>query len=220
MKPVLILYATRDGHTRRIAEHIQAKLGSRNLCCVTRDLRSTNGDIDFSSFGATILAGPIHAGRHPSELVKFVRNKRLALQRLPTVLLSVCLAQAGIENPETPAEKRAEATRAVNEMRATFMEQTGFYPTRTKAVAGALPYTKYNFFVRWLMKRIVKKEAGDTDITRDYVYTDWAALDRFVDQFLADCVESRAVRCVDSSETTLSTESTRATRSRPWRFAQ
>ena len=33
------------------------------------------------------------------------------------------------------------------------------------------------------MKRIARKAGGATDTSRDYEYTDWAALDEFVDRF-------------------------------------
>jgi menaquinone-dependent protoporphyrinogen oxidase len=55
-----------------------------------------------------------------------------------------------------------------------------------KPVAGALLYTKYNFIVRFVMKQIVKKKSGSTDTSRDHEYTDWAALDRFVEDLLHD----------------------------------
>jgi menaquinone-dependent protoporphyrinogen oxidase len=54
-----------------------------------------------------------------------------------------------------------------------------------KLVAGALRYTKYNFFVRWMMKRIVAAAGGDTDTSRDYEYTDWQDLRAFADRFSA-----------------------------------
>jgi menaquinone-dependent protoporphyrinogen oxidase len=33
------------------------------------------------------------------------------------------------------------------------------------------------------MRRISRKEGGDTDTSRDYEYTDWAAVDRFAAEF-------------------------------------
>jgi menaquinone-dependent protoporphyrinogen oxidase len=184
MKPVLILFATREGHTRRIVERIATTSQQKGVATVVRDLSTTNGAIDFRAFSGVILAGPIHAGKHPRQLVELVKTKRQALSELPTLLLTVCLAQAGVENPSTPADKRAAAERAVAALIADFNEQTGFLPTYTKTVAGALPYTQYNFFIRWVMKRIVAKEGGDTDTSRDYVYTNWAALDRTMEDFL------------------------------------
>ena len=53
----------------------------------------------------------------------------------------------------------------------------------TKPVAGALPYTRYNWFIRRVMKRIAAKAGGDTDTTRDYEYTDWQDLRSFAEQF-------------------------------------
>lgn len=185
MKPLLILFATREGHTRRIVDRIAATSTQKGVLSVIRDLDATNGDIDFRAFSGVILAGPIHAGKYPRELVRLVKAKRQALSELPTFLVTVCLAQAGVESPSTPADKRAAAERNVAALIADFSEQTGFRPTRAKAVAGALPYTQYNVFIRWVMKRIVAKEGGDTDTSRDYVYTDWPALDRAVDDFVS-----------------------------------
>jgi menaquinone-dependent protoporphyrinogen oxidase len=43
------------------------------------------------------------------------------------------------------------------------------------------------------MKRIAKEAGGATDTSRDYEYTDWVGLDRFVDE-LADELSSSAPR--------------------------
>jgi menaquinone-dependent protoporphyrinogen oxidase len=47
-------------------------------------------------------------------------------------------------------------------------------------VAGALTYSKYNFFIKLIMKTMARRAGGPTDTSRDYEFTDWAALDRFV----------------------------------------
>jgi menaquinone-dependent protoporphyrinogen oxidase len=52
-----------------------------------------------------------------------------------------------------------------------------------KFVAGALPYTRYNWLKRWIMRRIVAKAGGDTDTTRDFEYTDWEDLRAFARTF-------------------------------------
>jgi len=59
-------------------------------------------------------------------------------------------------------------------------------------VAGALPYTKYWWGKRWVMRRIVAKAHGDIDTTRDYEYTDWADLRTFAEEF-ARSLRARAV---------------------------
>jgi menaquinone-dependent protoporphyrinogen oxidase len=51
--------------------------------------------------------------------------------------------------------------------------------------AGALLYTRYGFFKRWIMKKIVRdKGSPDLDTSRDYVYTDWDGVKRFAEEFL------------------------------------
>jgi len=75
---------------------------------------------------------------------------------------------------------RAQTMRIVERL----VAETGWHPQRVELVAGALPYTRYNFLVRFVMRRISRKEGGDTDTSRDYEYTDWAAVDRFAAEFV------------------------------------
>jgi menaquinone-dependent protoporphyrinogen oxidase len=58
----------------------------------------------------------------------------------------------------------------------------GWHPSKVRAAAGALSYTKYNFLVRFVMKRIAKAQGASTDTSRDHELTDWEALDRIVDE--------------------------------------
>jgi menaquinone-dependent protoporphyrinogen oxidase len=184
MKPIGILYATREGHTRRIAEHVETRIRNAGFQVESHDLRYDGASVELSELGLVILLGPIHAGRHPRELLKFVKANRERLGVMPTTLLTVCLAQAGIDRTDTPPDRRTAALKAVKEMEDAFIAHTGLQPTNTKVIAGALPYTQYNFFIRWVMKRIVAKEGGDTDTSKDYEYTDWVALDRWIDALL------------------------------------
>ena len=62
-----------------------------------------------------------------------------------------------------------------------FVRKTGWHPASTLPVAGALAYSRYNLLVRFVMKRIARSHGAPTDTSRDYEFTSWAALDRFVD---------------------------------------
>jgi menaquinone-dependent protoporphyrinogen oxidase len=70
--------------------------------------------------------------------------------------------------------------RELDRLQADFLERTGWRPTLTKHVAGALRYRDYNWFKRLAMRRIVRKAGGDIDTSRNYEYTDWNDLDAFV----------------------------------------
>jgi len=65
----------------------------------------------------------------------------------------------------------------------TFLNQVDWRPPQTATFAGALQYSKYGAFKRLLMRMIVGIAGGDTDMTQDYEYTDWNAVDRFADEF-------------------------------------
>jgi menaquinone-dependent protoporphyrinogen oxidase len=95
-------------------------------------------------------------------------------QRQATGFVSVCLGVL---------QHDAAVDRTLQTIMSRFLAETGWQPVVTKQVAGALPYTRYNWFIRRVMKRIAAKTGGDTDTTRDYEYTDWEDLRRFTEQF-------------------------------------
>ena len=81
----------------------------------------------------------------------------------------------------------AEAQKYVRELE----EETGWTPDVVALVGGALPYTRYGFVKRLMMRRIVasKSDALSTDTSRDHVYTDWSQVSHFATGF-AQALES------------------------------
>jgi menaquinone-dependent protoporphyrinogen oxidase len=183
MKPVLVLYATREGHTRRVADYLTAALRTHNLVTHTIDVSSIRAGFPLDEYSAAILTASVHGSRHESEMIQFVKLHRAELERIPTAFLSVSLTEAGAENSAAPSQRRAQASADVRKMIDSFLKETGWRPTFVKAAAGALAYSKYNFLMRFVMKRIARAAGGDTDTSRDYEYTDWKALARLVDEF-------------------------------------
>jgi menaquinone-dependent protoporphyrinogen oxidase len=45
---------------------------------------------------------------------------------------------------------------------------------------GATSFTRYPFFLRRRIQKIEAAQGHGADVTRDYDYTDWAAVERFV----------------------------------------
>ena len=69
---------------------------------------------------------------------------------------------------------------------AHFQDQTRWTPDQCELVAGAVRYTKYNWLLRFVMRRISKSKGLETDTSRDYEYTNWDAVDRFARSFAAN----------------------------------
>ena len=189
MKPIGILYATRTGHTRRIAEHIANNLRGRGFDVQLKNLDTSIRLIDYS---AAVLAASVHCGAHEREMVQFVKDHARELDNLPTAFISVTLTEAGVERPESTPDERQRFSSEVRRVLDKFFEETGWHPARVKPVAGALLYTKYNVLLRFVMKQIAKSAHADTDTSQDHVYTNWEALDRFVEEFAAELAPATA----------------------------
>ena len=108
-----------------------------------------------------------------------IRRHRAELEGLEAAFVSVTLSEAGVEDPRRTEAVRQQATADVKRMLDVFVAETGWLPARMFPVAGALAYSRYNFLVRFIMKRIARKEGAPTDTSRDYEFTNWDAVDRF-----------------------------------------
>lgn len=180
MKPLLVVYATREGHTRRIAEHVAATIRARGEEVDVVDAANLPPGLDVSRYRGVVLAASLHIGKHEREMVDFVKANRAALERIQSAFLSVSLTEAGVEDRTAPFELRAKAAEDVKRVVDAFLHETGLHPSRVWPVAGALMYREYGVIKRFVMKLIAKRTGGDTDTSRDHDLTDWEALDGFV----------------------------------------
>jgi menaquinone-dependent protoporphyrinogen oxidase len=184
MAPILILFGTTDGHTRKIADCLAETLRQEGADIDVRDIAAGIGDIGGIGgiaglrpelYAGVLVAAPVRRGHYPRRLVRWVRANAEILAKRPSVFLSICLAVLD-PSPETQGEVQAIAER--------FLQLTGWRPTQIKTIAGAVPYTRYSWLKRQLMLRIVRHyRPADTDWTRDYEYTDWADLRAFAHDF-------------------------------------
>jgi menaquinone-dependent protoporphyrinogen oxidase len=172
MSRVLILYGTTDGHTRLIAESIGDAL---RLGGVEADVvRAGTADPHPSWYDGVIVAASLHAGGYQKAVEHWVRAHARDFGSRPTAFVSACLSVLN-KSPKAIADLDQIVTR--------FSKTTGWKPMLIEHVAGALLYTRYNFIKRWLMKRIVSQQGGETDTSKDYEYTDWVKVRRFAEDF-------------------------------------
>lgn len=170
MAKFLILYATVEGHTARVAARIAQHLRERGHAVELHRAETARAGLDLAGFDAVIVGASVHYGRHPAHLRKWVRRHRADLAALPGAFFSVSLSA----RTKPPAAQRYLRN---------FLRRAGWQPRQTATFAGALPYGKYATWKRLLMIAFVGFAGGDTDTSRDYEYTDWEAVDRFADGF-------------------------------------
>jgi menaquinone-dependent protoporphyrinogen oxidase len=171
MTRILVAFTTTHGQTAKIAGALADTLRARGAQVDVHQIGRTHCVPD--SYQGVIVAAAVRGGRYPKSVRRWVAAHAAALNARTTAFVSVCL---GI------LEHDPEVDRTLKTIIDGFLKETGWQPTVTHQVAGAVPYTRYNWFVRRMMKRIVAKAGGDTDTSRDYEYTDWEDLRRFAGQ--------------------------------------
>ena len=174
MTHILIVYGTTDGHTRKIAQVLAENLRAQFCSVDIVDAAGMLRRLSPEGYDSVIVAASVHIGDYQRTLGNWVRAHAQTLNLLPTAFLSVCLAVL---------EKGTKARQEILRIQRRFLDRCGWQPNITKMVAGALPYTRYGWMKRMMMRRLVAKAGGDVDTTRDYEYTDWNDLRVFSRDF-------------------------------------
>ena len=173
MSTILILYATTEGQTARIVERMAQTLRTKGHATDTRQADELRTGKEAAQYDAVIVGASIHYGHPPAYLRPLVKRLKETLESRPSAFFSVSLSGGG------PGAKPKAAKRYLD----VFLRQVGWHPEQTGTFGGALQFSKYGAFKRMLMVMIVGFAGGDTDTSRDYEYTDWAAVDNFAEAF-------------------------------------
>jgi len=170
---VLIVYGTTEGQTRKIAERTQARIRERGQQVELRDCASLTSGSSLEAFDAFIIAASVHQKLHQETIVDFAIAHRGLLNAEPSAFISVSLS-AALEN------ERSEAQGYVDH----FLSMTGWQPRMTLLLGGALRFSDYDYFQEQIVKFVVMDRGAAIESKRDHEFTDWNALDSFIDAFL------------------------------------
>jgi menaquinone-dependent protoporphyrinogen oxidase len=173
---ILIVYGSTYGQTAKIAGRIGEMLEVRGMdVSIARgDELPPSGTLD--GYDGVVVGASLIMGKHQEYIDRFVRAHADELASVPSAFLSV----SGSAGSRRPAD-RAAARRIADE----FLAAAGWRPQIVETVAGAVAYTRYGTLTRWMMRLISRREGGSTDTTRDHEYTDWAQVERIVEEFAA-----------------------------------
>lgn len=158
----LMLFSTRDGQTREIAAYLCSQLHELGVDTAMVDLNRTD-DIAWQLYDRVIIGASIRYGHFHPALDRFVKKHAAALQALPSAFFSVNLVAR-------KPEKRSPQT---NSYTRKFLLHSPWHPDTSAVFAGALRYPRYGWFDRFMIRLIMKMTGGETDTSKEVVYTDW-----------------------------------------------
>jgi menaquinone-dependent protoporphyrinogen oxidase len=169
---ILIAYGTSEGQTRKIAKTIAARMRELGRDADLFDTASLE-NIHVGSYDKVIVAGSVHQQRHQESVEVFVMANLAELQKRPTLFLSVSLSAAFPDG-------MLEAQSYVDE----FLASTGWKPTQSLLIAGALRYEEYDYFKAQIIEHVVLKGRKVEGPKGDHEFTDWDTLSRAVESFV------------------------------------
>ena len=175
MKRVLIVYATVEGHTRKIAAFLAKEADKLGFLAVLHNAAEDAARVHPTNFEKVIVLSPVHMDKHHSAIEQFLADEAPSLRDDNSALLSVSVSAAG------EAEDRYLAW----EYTRTLLASLSWRPAYVEIVPGALKPTENDFFKRWAMRRLAHKKRVPIK-GGDYEYTDWQELSRFINRFLTE----------------------------------
>jgi menaquinone-dependent protoporphyrinogen oxidase len=174
MQNILIVYATTDGHTRKICDRMHERLRSTGSEVRLVDIADA-GSHDPARFARIVVGGSVRYGKHDARLLEFMRRHAALLQERHCSFFSVNLVA------RKPEKRTIEGNNYVRK----FLEALPFRPEQVEIIAGKLDYPRYGFIDRLMIRLIMKMTGGPTDPKAVVDYTDWDEVDRFADSLAA-----------------------------------
>jgi len=171
MRSALIVYATTYGQTEKIAGYMAGRLRAQGCDAHALDAHATSQATTLDDYDAVLLGGSLYASHYQRRLTRFIEGHLDALNRHDNAAFFSVSASAA----------RAEGLPAVEAIASTFLDDAGWHPRLQAHFAGAVKYPRYGFVVRRIMQRISRKAGGGTDARHEYEYTDWAAVDAWLE---------------------------------------
>jgi menaquinone-dependent protoporphyrinogen oxidase len=173
---ILVVYSTSHGQTAAIARALADRLRHHGRDVVLADV-SVEPAPAPAGFDAIVIGSRIHIGKHAAGIHHYVAKHRTTLSAVPTSFFTVSMSAAG-KPPDSDPNGYLEQ----------FFRTESWRPNRSAAFGGALPYRRYGWVLRQVMRAISKRGGHSTDTSKNHEYTDWSAVRDFADAIDGDLV--------------------------------
>ena len=173
MNQTLIVYLSREGQTRKIAECLAAELRLAGRPVAVAELTAVSTEA-LAAAGQIVVGASIHYGRLPAVLYAFVAQHQPLLAARANAFFCVNLT----------ARKQGKDTPQGSSYVRKFLQRSPWQPQRLAVFAGALCYSRYRWYDRWMIRFIMWLTTGPTDTRIDLELTDWDKVRAFARQLL------------------------------------
>lgn len=170
---VLIVFATVEGQTQKIAEFAQSLAEKAGYDVTLFDAADKTAPLSLEEMDKIILAAPVHERRHPETFEVVLAAHRAELAERDTLLLSVSLSAAFEDGMD-------EAQEYITEMEM----RTRFQSDLNALVAGAVRTGSYDYFATQVLRHVVLRDRDYDPGAGEHEFTDWDALANVLATFL------------------------------------
>ena len=167
-QPIILLYASHDGHTYQITQHLEAYLIAQNQNVIIYNVKEQippNFMIEDAAF--VLVISPIRYGYHLPAIEAFLKEAKSFLKNEKIGLASINLT----------ARKSNKNTAETNPYYKKWLKRHHISPAVRAVFAGRLDYQRYKWWDRQMIRLIMKITGGPTDSYTQIDYTDWAAVE-------------------------------------------
>ena len=165
----LIIYSSVDGQTLKIVDKISESITGEK---VIYDLDALP-DVDLSEYDKVLIGASVRYGKLRPNLYQFVNTHKAQLDDISNAFFLVCLTA---RKPEKVDPKN-------NAYMLKFDALSQWQPKLKVVFAGALMYSRYNWWQTLIIQMIMKITGGSTDKSKDIELTNWADVDAFSKDF-------------------------------------
>jgi menaquinone-dependent protoporphyrinogen oxidase len=174
MARILVLHASKNGQTRKIATRLAERLRRIGNVVYLYDAEHPPTPELLAKIDAVLIGSWVRGGQHMPPVRRFVMQHHELLSRVPSALFSVGLLQLST---------REKSRRRAAENVTLFLNATHWRPRLAVMFGGAIPYSHFGWLSRHIEHMIWMREGLETDIAEDREYTRWDEVDRFADAF-------------------------------------
>lgn len=174
MAHVLVLYATSEGQTARIAAEIVNTLRDLGVGATRKDLETWPGIYESAEFDAIIVGASVHFHQYPKEILSWIERNLEMLNNKPSAFYSVSMT--GLQESEGGRER-------MDDYLTKLFAETEWHPNLTGSFAGAMRYSELSGVRQRVGQFVSWRTGGDTDTSHDNEYTDWDRVRAFSAEF-------------------------------------